>query len=220
MNPYIDSTADLSTAKVHIDQEDNLAYQNITPSTSTTIGNNVPLSIIQVESKSKNNLRCLESPHHWKIAQSHSLIQPPNQSTKDKKKNMTSSKGKTAGVTPKSSTHSRGKSQHDKRTEDTCSLLSSQLLRLLDSILINFTGPTVGENSPLRLDEFLLQYLYPKYQNLPDEFSDYQLKDISFSELHAPKRPYTIVRVIKIIGEVMTKNGTIELLKGSQTINS
>lgn len=69
-------------------------------------------------------------PHLWKIAQSHSLTWPTRQSFKDKKKNMTSSKGKAVGVSPKPLTHSRGKSNYDKRTEDTHSLLT-QLLRFL-----------------------------------------------------------------------------------------
>ncbi|PKY50871.1 hypothetical protein RhiirA4_467563 [Rhizophagus irregularis] len=71
-------------------------------------------------------LRCLEAPHLWKIAQSHSLTQPTRQSLNDKKKNTTSSKGKAACDKPKPLTRSRGKSHHDKRTEDI-----TQLLRLL-----------------------------------------------------------------------------------------
>ncbi|PKK68018.1 hypothetical protein RhiirC2_782792 [Rhizophagus irregularis] len=75
-------------------------------------------------------LRCMEAKHLWKIVQSHSLTRPPRQSSKDKKKNVTSSKGKAAGDKSKLSTRSRGKSHHDKRTDDTRSLLT-QLLKLL-----------------------------------------------------------------------------------------
>ncbi|UZO13180.1 uncharacterized protein OCT59_004685 [Rhizophagus irregularis] len=75
-------------------------------------------------------LRCLEAPHLWKVAQSHSLTRPSRQSSNDKKKNTTSGKGKAVGGKPKPSTRSRGKLQHVKRTDDTRSLLT-QLLKLL-----------------------------------------------------------------------------------------
>ncbi|CAB4394807.1 unnamed protein product [Rhizophagus irregularis] len=48
-----------------------------------------------------------------------------------------------------------------------------------ESLFVNVNPTFTTFYQPLRLDEFLLQYLYPKYQNLPDEFSDYQLKDIN-----------------------------------------
>ncbi|PKC05718.1 hypothetical protein RhiirA5_420566 [Rhizophagus irregularis] len=48
------STADPSTAEVHLNQKGDLAYQNIMPSTLNTIGNTVLPTIIQPESKSKN----------------------------------------------------------------------------------------------------------------------------------------------------------------------
>ncbi|GBC08655.1 hypothetical protein RclHR1_00830006 [Rhizophagus clarus] len=40
----------------------------------------------------------------------------------------------------------------------------------------------------------------------------------TYNKLHTPKTPFVIVRVIENIEEVMTKNGIIEFLKGSQTI--
>ncbi|CAB4433398.1 unnamed protein product [Rhizophagus irregularis] len=63
------------------------------------------------------------------------------------------------------------------------------------------------------------QSFYKKYEQFIHNFKN-KLPESFYtsSELHAPKRPYTIVRVIENIGEVVTKNGTIGLLKGSQTI--
>ncbi|PKY54522.1 kinase-like protein, partial [Rhizophagus irregularis] len=51
----INSNVDLSIAEVHPNQEGDLTYQNITPSTSNTIGNITLPVIIQLEPKSKNS---------------------------------------------------------------------------------------------------------------------------------------------------------------------
>jgi eukaryotic translation initiation factor 2C len=48
-----------------------------------------------------------------------------------------------------------------------------------ESLFVNVNPTFTTFYQPLRLDEFLLQYLYPKYQYLPDEFNEYQLKDIN-----------------------------------------
>ncbi|PKY61105.1 hypothetical protein RhiirA4_431592, partial [Rhizophagus irregularis] len=166
---HIDSTADPSTAKVHTNQKGDLKYQNSTPFTSNTIGTtfrlpqqsrNQNLKIdkgkkygIFYFDMHKNLLRCLEAPHHWKIVQSHSLTQPLRQSSQDKKKSMTSSKGKAVDGKPKLSTHSRGKSHHNKRTETTRSLLTQLLSLLLVEIVRLYRAsfpltiePTVEEN--------------------------------------------------------------------------
>jgi hypothetical protein len=60
------------------------------------------------------------------------------------------------------------------------------------------------------------QIFYKKYEQIIHNCKSKSF--YTFNELHAPKRPYEIVRVVENIGEVVTKNGTIELLKGSQTI--
>ena len=60
---------------------------------------------------------------------------------------------------------------------------------------------------------------HKKYEQLIDNYKSKCPESLYISnELHAPKRPCVVVRVIENIGEVMTKNGTIELLKGSQTM--
>ncbi|PKY53288.1 hypothetical protein RhiirA4_471410 [Rhizophagus irregularis] len=52
---HIDSTADPSVAEVHLNQEGDLNNQQNTPSTSNTIGDNIPPVITQPEPKSKNS---------------------------------------------------------------------------------------------------------------------------------------------------------------------
>ncbi|GBC02151.1 hypothetical protein RclHR1_04480015 [Rhizophagus clarus] len=48
-----------------------------------------------------------------------------------------------------------------------------------ESLFVNVNPTFTTFYQPLKLDEFLLQYLHPKYQKLPDEFNEYQLKDIN-----------------------------------------
>ncbi|CAB4416079.1 unnamed protein product [Rhizophagus irregularis] len=52
---HIDSSADPSSAKVHLNQEGDLEHQQIIPFTSYTIGTITPPVIIQPEPKSKNS---------------------------------------------------------------------------------------------------------------------------------------------------------------------
>ncbi|GBB91506.1 hypothetical protein RclHR1_18830006 [Rhizophagus clarus] len=63
------------------------------------------------------------------------------------------------------------------------------------------------------------QSFYKNYEQLIHDYKSKCPESLYISnELHAPKRPYVIVRVIENVGEVVTKNGIIELLKGSQTM--
>ncbi|RGB44087.1 hypothetical protein C1646_660953 [Rhizophagus diaphanus] len=63
------------------------------------------------------------------------------------------------------------------------------------------------------------QSFYKKYEQLIQDYKSKCPESLYISnELHAPKRPYVVVRVIENVGEVVTKNGIIELLKGSQTM--
>ncbi|RIA97365.1 hypothetical protein C1645_732569 [Glomus cerebriforme] len=60
---------------------------------------------------------------------------------------------------------------------------------------------------------------YNKYEQLIHNYKSKCPESLYISnELHAPRKPYVIVRVIENVGEVMTNNGIIELLKGSQTM--
>jgi hypothetical protein len=59
---------------------------------------------------------------------------------------------------------------------------------------------------------------YNKYEQLDHNYKTKSPESLYISnELHAPKKPCVVVRVIES-AEVTTKNGVVELLKGSQTM--
>jgi len=63
------------------------------------------------------------------------------------------------------------------------------------------------------------QSFYNKYEEFIQNYKSKCPESLYISsELHTPKRPFMVVRVIKDTGELMTKNGIIELFKGNQTM--
>ncbi|CAI2165444.1 7828_t:CDS:1 [Funneliformis geosporum] len=63
------------------------------------------------------------------------------------------------------------------------------------------------------------QTFYKKYEQLVDNYKSNCPKSLYFNdELHVPKEPHVVVRVMENLEGVMTKNGIVEFLKGSQAV--
>ncbi|CAG8456957.1 6992_t:CDS:1 [Funneliformis caledonium] len=63
------------------------------------------------------------------------------------------------------------------------------------------------------------QTFYNKYEQLIDNYNSNCPKSLYLNdELHVPKEPHVVVRVMENLERVMTKNGIVEFLKGSQAV--
>src|SRR6266542_632246 len=63
------------------------------------------------------------------------------------------------------------------------------------------------------------QSFYKKYEQLIHDYKSNCPKSLYISsELHAPKGPYVVVRVMENLEKVTTNNGVVEFLKGSQAV--